>query len=215
MDIALVGATGYVGSAIVKEALARGHDVVAVARRPEALPEHPRLRPAGCDVGDVDGLARAFAGRQAVIHAFAPPKDLSVVRRVEAQRQGTRAILDAMKRAGVRRILAVGGAGTLEAGPGIRNMDRPEFPKEWEGGAKSTAVIKEILQAEPDIEWTSLSPSHLLVPGERTGVFRLGLDALLVGADGQSRITLGDYAQAMIDELEKPQHTGRRFTVGY
>lgn len=215
MDIALVGATGYVGSAILEEALGRGHDVAAIARRPEKLPAHPRLHPAGCDIADAEALARAFAGRQAVIHAFAPPKDLSVVRRVEAQRQGTRAILEAMKRAGVGRILAVGGAGTLEVAPGLRNMDRPEFPREWEGGAKSTAVIKEILKAEPDIEWTFLSPAHLLVPGERTGTFRLGLDALLVGADGQSRITLADYAVAMIDELENPKHSGRRFTVGY
>lgn len=215
MDISIVGATGYVGSALAAEALARGHAVTAVARRPDRLPGHPRLRPAALDVNDADGLAGAFAGRQAVIHAFAPPKDLSVVRRVEAQRQGTLAILAAMRRAGVRRILAVGGAGTLEVEPGLRNMDRPEYPKEWEGGAKATALIKDLLMAAPDIEWTYLSPPHLLVPGDRTGRFRLGLDALLVGADGQSRITLADYAVAMIDELEEPRHTGRRFTVGY
>jgi len=215
MDIALVGATGYVGTAILAEALSRGHSVVAIARHPEKLSKHPNLRPVGLDIADVDGLAGAFGGRQAVIHAYAPPKDLPVAGRIEAQREGTKAILAAMKAAGVTRILAVGGAGTLAVAPGVRNMDRPEFPKEWEGGAKSTAEIKELLKAEPGLEWTYLSPSHLLVPGERTGTFRLGLDELLVGPDGESRISLADYAVAMLDELESPKHTGRRFTVGY
>jgi hypothetical protein len=120
-----------------------------------------------------------------------------------------------MRLAGVRRILAVGGAGTLEVAPGVLNMDRPDFPKEWEGGVKSTALIKDLLKAEPGLEWTFLSPSHLLEPGSRTGRFRLGADQLLIGPDGQSRISVEDYAVAMIDELENPKHTGKRFTVGY
>jgi len=94
-------------------------------------------------------------------------------------------------------------------------MDRPDFPKEWEGGVKSTALIKDLLKQEPDLDWTFLSPSHFLEPGERTGVFRLGGDQLLVGGDGKSRISVEDYAVAMIDELENPAHTGKRFTVGY
>jgi len=150
-----------------------------------------------------------------VIHVYAPPRDLPVAARIEAQRRGTRAILDAMKRAGVARILAVGGAGTLIVAGGGRNMDQPDFPKKWEGGAKSTAEVKEMLKAEPGIEWTFLSPSHMLEPGERTGKFRLGLDDMLIGEDGKSRISLADYAVAMIDELERPAHSGRRFTVGY
>jgi len=215
MRIAIIGATGYVGSALLEEALSRGHAVTAIVRNPEKLPSHPHLTPLAVDITDVEALAAALVGQEAVIHAYAPPRTATVEARIAAQRRGTRAILDAMQRAGVPRILAVGGAGTLEVAPGVRNMDQPEFPKEWEGGAKSTAEVKEILKAEPGLVWTFLSPSHMLVPGERTGKFRLGLDQLLVGPDGESRITLPDYAMAMIDELEKPRHTGRRFTVGY
>ncbi|WP_300161085.1 NAD(P)H-binding protein [Solidesulfovibrio sp.] len=215
MRIAIIGATGYVGSVVLQEALARGHEVTAVVRHVEKLPSHPKLTARAVDVADVAGLAEALAGSQAVIHAYAPPRDLPVDARIAAQRQGTRAILDAMKRAGVGRILAVGGAGTLVVPGGGRNMDRPDFPKEWEGGARSTAEVKEMLRLEPGIEWTFLSPSHLLVPGERTGAFRLGLDELLVGPDGESRVSLADYAMALLDELETPKHTGRRFTVGY
>ena len=215
MRIAIIGATGYVGSAILTEALARGHAVTAIVRHVEKLPSHPNLTAKAADIVDVAALAAALAGQEAVIHAYAPPRDLSLAARIAAQRQGTRAILDAMKRAGLTRILAVGGAGTLFVAPGVRNMDRPEFPKEWEGGAKSTAEVKEMLTAEPGIAWTFLSPSHRLEPGERTGKFRLGLDDMLVGPDGESRISLPDYAVAMLDELERPQHTGRRFTVGY
>ncbi len=215
MRIALIGATGYVGSAILQEALSRGHDVTAIVRHVEKLPAHPKLAPKAADVADAAALAAALAGCEAVIHAYAPPRDLDVAARIAAQRQGTRAILDAMKRSGVARILAVGGAGTLLMPGGGRNMDRPDFPKEWEGGAKSTAAVKEMLKAEPGMAWTFLSPSHQLVPGERTGKFRLGRDDMLIGPDGESRISLADYAVAMLDELENPRHTGQRFTVGY
>ncbi len=120
-----------------------------------------------------------------------------------------------MKAAGVKRILAVGGAGSLEIRPGVPHFDTPEFPAAVQGGARATALIKELLKAEKDLEWTFLCPSSFIVPGERTGKFRLGGDQLLIGADGQSRISVEDYAVAMIDELENPRHTGRRFTVGY
>ena len=111
--------------------------------------------------------------------------------------------------------MAVGGAGTLEASPGVRVMDTPELPKEWESGAISTAEIKYLLEKELDLEWTFLSPSLYLRPGTRTGKFRLGTDELLRDDSGASRISIEDYAVAMIDELENPRHTRRRFTVGY
>jgi hypothetical protein len=94
-------------------------------------------------------------------------------------------------------------------------MDRPEFPVAFEGGAKSTAVVKELLRECPDLEWTMLCPSMMIRPGERTGKFRLGLDDLIQAADGSSRISAEDYAVAFVDELERPKHLRRRFTVGY
>jgi hypothetical protein len=140
--------------------------------------------------------------------------DAHVKSRIDAQTAGTKSIIAAAIAAGVKRILAVGGAGTLLVG-GVRTMDGAEFPKAFEGGAKSTAVVKELLHHQHDLDWTVLSPSMSIAPGQRTGKFRLGLDDLLMMPDGSSTISVEDYAVAMIDELEQPRHTGRRFTVGY
>jgi putative NADH-flavin reductase len=134
--------------------------------------------------------------------------------RIDAQILGTRSIIDAAKAAGVKRILAVGGAGTLLVN-GVKTMDSPGFPVGFEGGAKSTAVVKELLKHEGGLDWTVLCPPMAIAPGERTGKFRLGLDDLLMTADGSSKISLEDFAVAMIDELETPKHTGKRFTVAY
>ena len=215
MIIAIVGATGFVGSKLLQEAVNRGHDVTAITRSPHKLPAAPNIHPAPADVNDLNTLVTHFKSKDAVIHSYAPARELSVAERIEQQRKATETILTALKAADVKRILAVGGAGSLYVAPGVRNMHQPDFPKEYEGGVKSTLLIKEILLKEPELDWTYLSPSHMMVPGQRTGKFRLGLDQLLVGADGQSRISVEYYAVAMIDELEHPSHTRRRFTVGY
>jgi putative NADH-flavin reductase len=247
VKIALMGASGFVGSKILQEALNRGHVVTAVSRTPEKLPSHPNLRSEKADINDITALIEYFRGQDAVIHSYAPPPDPEVrafvfaalkagdqraetVRsyvprdiaahdahvkgRIEAQALGTRSIIDAAKAAGVKRILAVGGAGTLLVN-GVRSMDHPDFPKAFEGGAKSTAVVKELLRGEPQLEWTVLCPPMSIAPGQRTGKFRLGLDDMLIAAHGSSSISLEDYAMAMIDELEQARHTGHRFTVGY
>lgn len=212
MKLALIGATGRVGSRLLAEALARGHDVTAISRHPEKLAPHPRLRAVAGDVFDSDGLAALLRGSDAVIHAYAPPRDID---RTAAQIRATQSLIAALKQAGVRRILAVGGAGTLELAPGVRVMDTPELPREWMGGAVSTAQVKYLLEKERELEWTSLSPSLWLEPGQRTGKFRLGTDQILRDQDGRSHISFEDYAVAMIDELETPRHSFRRFTVGY
>lgn len=215
MHIAIVGATGFIGSRIVTEAVNRGHLVTAISRNPGKLPKHDCIIAAAADVHDVGALAANFRGKDAVIHSFKPANDLSSEGKKEQQRDGTRSIIAAMKAAGVRRILAVGGAGALEIRPGVPHYETPEFPAAVQGGARATALIRELLLAEQNLAWTFLCPSSFIRAGERTGKFRLGGDALLVGADGQSRISVEDYAVAMIDELENPRHTGRRFTVGY
>jgi len=213
MKIVLIGATGRVGSKILLEALGRGHRVTAIARDVAKVPPHPNLSVVKGDVFQTDRLATQFAGHDAVVHSYAPPRDHQD-RRGE-QIRATTSIIRALKAAGVKRILAVGGAGTLEASPGVRVMDTPELPKEWESGAISTAEIKHLLEKELELEWTFLSPSLYLRPGTRTGKFRLGTDALLRDDSGASRISIEDYAVAMIDELENPRHLRRRFTVGY
>lgn len=215
MKIALIGATGFVGSRLLDEALDRGHTVVGIARNIDKLPKHARLIPHLANINDVAALAPGLQGCEAVIYAFKPAKEDSLPMRIAHHALGIASTIAAVKAAGVQRILAVGGAGTLEVAPGVLNMHSPGFPKQWEGGAKSTAMVKDVLKYEKDLLWTVLCPAHNFAAGERTGKFRLGLDEMLVGADGESRISAEDFAVAMIDELEQPKHTGRRFTVGY
>jgi uncharacterized protein len=213
MKIALIGATGFVGSAILKEALDRGHEVTAIVRDPEKLQPHQKLHPQKGDVYNADEVARLVAGHDAVISAFNPGwKNPNLY---EDQVRGTTAVIAAVKRAGVKRVLWVGGAGGLEVKPGVQSVDTPEFPKEWKQGSLATREALNQLRKEPSFEWSFLSPSAVLFPGARTGQFRLGTDHMLTDKEGNSRISTADYAMAMIDEVEKPRHIRQRFTVGY
>ena len=215
MKVAIVGASGRIGSRIAAEAANRSHSVTAIGRNPDNLPKHKRISPIRADVLDSSALARTFTAHDAIIHSYSPPRTDSIADRIAQQRAGTTSIIAAARSAGVDRILAIGGAGTLLV-DGVLNMDRLEFPAAWEGGAKSTALIKDLLKAERGLIWTFLCPAHDIVfDGERTGVFRLGLDELIRDREGRSRISCADLAVAMIDELEQPKHSGRRFTVGY
>lgn len=215
MKIAIVGATGFVGGKLVREALDRAHDVTAITRSPTKLPKENRLRTVSSDVNDVPALTEAFKGQDAVIHAYAPSRSESMDARIKQQTQGTKSIIAALRAARVKRLLAVGGAGTSEIAPGVALMDSYLFPKAYEGGARSTAVIKELLKAEPDINWTYLCPPHFLEAGEKTGKYRVGQNNLIIELEtGRSHISTADYAVAMIDELETPKHSRQRFTVG-
>jgi uncharacterized protein len=213
MKIAVIGATGFVGSAILKEALQRGHDVTAIVRHPEKVKPHPKLRPHKADVQKADEVTRSVAGHDAVISAFNPGWSNPDI--YNQQVKGTRAIIDGVKKAGVKRLLFVGGAGSLEVKLGVQSVDLPEFPAEYKQGALATREALNLLRKEPNLDWSFLSPSADLFPGQRTGKFRLGTDQLLADAQGESRISVEDYAMAMIDEVEKPKHIRRRFTVGY
>jgi aryl-alcohol dehydrogenase-like predicted oxidoreductase/putative NADH-flavin reductase len=213
MKIALIGATGFVGSAILKEALDRGHEVTAIVRHPEKTPPHAKLRPQKGDVYNSDEVARLVAGHDAVVSAFNP--GWKTPNLYADQVRGTTAIFAAVKKAGIKRVLWVGGAGSLEVKPGVQSVDLPEFPKEWKQGSLATREALNLLRKEPSLDWSFLSPSADLSPGQRTGKFRLGTDQLLKDAKGESRISVEDYAVAMIDELEKPTHIRQRFTVGY
>jgi putative NADH-flavin reductase len=213
MKIALIGATGFVGSAILKEALHRDHEVTAIVRDPEKLQAHSNLRPQKGDVYNTDEIARLVAGHDAVISAFNPGwTDPDIYNQ---QIKGTRAIINGVKRAGITRLLFVGGAGSLEVQPGVQSVDLPGFPAEYKQGALATREALSMLRKETGLEWSFLSPSADISPGQRTGKFRLGTDQLLKDAKGESRISVEDYAMAMIDEVERPAHVRQRFTVGY
>ena len=207
MKIAIIGATGYTGAHVLSEALARGHEVTAIARDVTKIPSNPKLRVRSLDVARTSELAAALADHDAVITAFNPGKDESG--------QGVASIVTASKTAKVPRLLAVGGAGSLEIAPGKRVVDQPDFPPQWKEGALKTAAFLETLRGEPELNWTFLSPAINLVPGERTEKYRIGSDAPVVDGSGDSRISTTDLAVALLDEVERPRHNRKRFTVAY
>jgi hypothetical protein len=198
---------------VLSEALNRGHRVTAIVRNPEKLPQHSQLSAAKCDVSNEDAVAEVVKGHAAVISAFNPSR-LSRDNN-KPQTETIRSLIAGMKRAAVKRLLVVGGAGSLEVAPGLQLVDTPDFPAIWKAGSLATREVLNILRSEQELEWSFLSPSAVLEPGQRTGHFRLGTDQLLVDSTGQSKISLEDYAMAMIDELENPKHIRLRFTVGY
>lgn len=214
MHIALIGATGQIGQHILSEALSRGHRVTAIVRHPEKLGTHANLTAVAGSVYDTAALATQLKGTDAVISAFNPGwGDAELPAR---QIQGTDSVIAATKQAGVKRLLVVGGAGSLQVpGGGMDVVDTPDFPTEWKEAAKAVRETLKHLRTEKGLDWTFLSPAALIEPGQRTGRFRLGGDELLVDEKGESRISLQDYAVAMIDELESPQHSHQRFTLAY
>jgi len=203
MKVALIGATGNVGSRVLAELVSRGHSVTAIARHPENAPARPGVTPKRGDVHDKAGLAPLLAGHDAVISA------------VRFSASDPHLLIAAVKAAGVPRYLVVGGAGSLEVAPGRKLIDTPNFPAAYKPEASAGGAFLELLRSEMNLDWTFLSPSALISAGRRTGKFRLGGDQLLTAADGKSGISYEDYAVALVDELEKPTHSRRRFTVGY
>jgi len=203
VKIALIGATGNVGSKLLSEALSRGHRVTGIARHIEKLEGRNGVTARQVDLADEGKLADALRGHDAIVVS------------VRYQHNDVRHAIAAAKAAGVKRILFVGGAASLEASPGVRLLDTPGFPDVIKVEAAPAALALDRIRAETSLDWTFLSPSIMLVPGERTGKFRIGGDQVLKDEKGESRISQEDLAVAALDELEKPRHIRKRFTVGY
>ena len=200
--IALIGASGNAGSRILKELSDRGHQVTALARHPEKIVRLPGVTPKAVDAGDQAALAAQLKGHDIVISA------------VHFTASDPHVLIGAVKAAGAKRYLVVGGAGSLEVAPGVSLVSTPDFPQAYKAEALAGGVFLDLLRKEPTLDWTFLSPSAMFVAGERTGKFRLGKDELLVNEKGSS-ISFEDYAVALVDEVEKPAHSRQRFTVGY
>jgi putative NADH-flavin reductase len=203
MKIAIVGATGKAGSRIVSEALERGHSVVGIVRTPGTVPAREHLVAAYADANDPAALAPLLVGSDVVV---------SALRFVGSD---PRSLIEAVKRAGVRRYLVVGGAGGLEVAPGKMLRDQPGFPAAALPESGAGVAFFDVLREERDLDWVFVAPSAMFAPGERTGVFRVGEERLLTDADGKSWISMEDYAIALVDEIEQPAHHRVRFTVGY
>jgi putative NADH-flavin reductase len=209
MKIVLYGATGQSGSRILKELLSRGHTVTAVSRDVSKLPTTDGITKEKDDLSDVNRVAGIIKGADAVISAYAPPGE-----NTDALIGVTRRLVEAVRKAGVSRLLVVGGAGGLEISPGVTLLDSGQLPEAWRPIASAHVRALALLRAS-DIDWTYIAPATFFQPGERTGAFRLGQDELISNDKGESRISMEDYAVALVDEIEKPTHRKQRFSVGY
>ncbi len=214
-NVTLIGASGFVGTAILNELLSRGHKVTAVVRNPEKINvSNSNLRIVKADVSDTDAMTEACKDKDAIISAYNPGWANPDI--YEETLRNYPLILEAAKRSGAKRLLCVGGAGTLFCAPGLRVVDSGAIPDAIMGGVKSLGEFYlNTLMNEKAIDWIFFSPAGTLEPGMRTGKFRLGKDDLIVDENGISHISVEDYAVAMVDELENSKHHYERFTIGY
>lgn len=217
MKLTLIGASGFVGSAVLKEALNRGHQVTAIVRHPEKLSIHnDHLSVVRGDVMDTAALAELIKGSDVVISAYnAGWANLNLYNDFL---KGSQSVQEATKQSGVKRLIVAGGAGSLFIAPSVQVVDTPEFPADWKPGALAARDYLGVLQKEDRLDWTFLSPALEMHPGtprQRTGVYRTGLDNPVFDANNKSTISVDDLAVAIVDEAEHPKHIRQRFTVGY
>lgn len=215
MKIVLFGATGNVGRRVIAEALRRGHEVVGVVRDParSASPD-PRVRLVRGDALDAASVVEVTRGADAVVNAISPRPGTTGV--APSLADAARALIAGLGVSGVKRLVVVGGAGSLEVSPGVALMDAPGFPEAYLSEAIEGRDALAVYRTEArDLDWTFLSPAAEIGPGERTGTYRTTLDQFLADEQGRSFISYEDYAVALLDELEKPRHVGQRFGVAY
>ena len=214
-NVLLIGATGFVGSVVLNELLERGHKVTAVVRNAAKLPQNELLTAVEQDVSDVEAIAKLAEGKDAIISAYNPGWMNPEIKKLITENYPK--ILEAAKKSGVERLLIVGGAGTLFCAPGLRVVDSGVVPAEIIDGVRPLGnFYLNTLINENDIDWVFFSPAGVLdEEGKKTGNYRLGKDDLIVDAEGNSHISVQDYADALVNELEKPAHHKERFTIGY
>ncbi|KAF6631800.1 NAD(P)-dependent oxidoreductase [Paenibacillus polymyxa] len=210
MKVIIFGATGTIGKALVKEAIKRKYQVTAAVRDPQRMTEQSEyLTVVQADILNPNSVTDVAKGHDAIISAYGPKFGEE-----EELLEATRSLLEGTRRSGVQRILVVGGAGSLKTENGERLMDTAEFPEEVKPLAAAHADALELYRVA-DVDWTYCSPAGMIESGKRTGQFRIGLDHLVVDELGHSRISVEDYAVALIDELVEGEFVNSRFTVGY
>lgn len=208
LKIALFGATGTIGSRIAAEAARRGHQVTALSRNPAAGTANVTSRAA--DLADPASVAAALAGHDVAASAYGPKQeDTAKVVSV------TKALVEGARQAGVKRLIVVGGAGSLEIAPGKQLVDAEGFPEAYKPVALAHRDALAYLKTATDLDWTFFAPAALIAPGERTGTFRTGTDTLIADAEGNSKISAEDYAIAFVDAIEQNQFVRRIATAAY
>ncbi|CAM5488322.1 NAD(P)-dependent oxidoreductase [Streptomyces abikoensis] len=212
--IALFGATGTIGSRVLREALNRGHQVMAVVRDPKKLTEqHENLTVVTGDVLDPQSVTAVAEGQDVVVSAVGggdgPGHIATIKPAAESLVAGVRALGEQAP-----RLITVGGAGSLRTPDGKQVWDAEGLPEFLLQIMHAHGDALDFYRTVTDVRWTNLSPAGLIEPGERTGTYRTALDDLVVDGTGKSRISAEDYAVALVDEIEEANHIGERFTVG-
>lgn len=210
LKIALFGATGMIGSRIAAEAARRGHQVSALARHPERVAVGANIVAHKGDVFDEAAMGSLLKGHDVIASAYAPPHD-DAAKVVDA----THSLVAIARAAGVTRLVAVGGAGSLELAPGKQLVDSEAFPPEYKAYALAHREALGFYRTLSDIDWTFFAPAAMIEPGQRTGTFRTGTNALIVDANGSSAISAEDYAVAFVDEIEQGRFVRQMATVAY
>ena len=217
MKVALIGATGFVGSHLLKELLDRKHHVTALVRNPEKLTvKDPLLTIVKADVLKEDEVAAAVKDHDAVISAYNPGWANPNI--YKEFLEGAKAIQAGVKKSGVKRLITIGGAGSLYIAPGVQLIDTPQFPAAFKPGASAAVEYLKIIQQEKELDWTffspaiEMSPAH---PGKRTATYRTGTDRPVFDANGRSFLSVEDVAVVLTDELEHPKFSRKRFTAAY
>jgi uncharacterized protein len=210
LKIALFGATGMIGSRIAAEALARGHEVTAIARNPRPVEGVPALTVVAGDLFDTAASAALIKGFDVIASAYGPAHDDA-----SKATQAARSLVALSRAAGVKRVVAVGGAGSLEVAPGKQLVDTEGFPQAYKAVALAHREGLSYYRTANDVDWTFFAPAAMIAPGARTGTFRTGADTLIVAANGDSKISAEDYAIAFVDEIESGRFVQRIATVAY
>lgn len=215
MKIAIIGATGFVGENLVKEAVSRGLDVTAMARNIDKL-NIDNVKKISVDVYDKEALAETLKGFDVVLSAFNSGWTNPNI--YDDFMKGSRNIQDAVKIAGVKRLIVVGGAGSLYVDENTQLIDTDEFPEEFKLGASGARDYLNELKSEKDLDWVFFSPAIEMNPTiktGRTGKYRLGKDQPVFNENNQSILSVEDLAVVLLDELENPKHHQERFTAAY
>ena len=207
MKILLIGGTGMIGSRIANEAAERGHKVTIVTRSGDRDTKK-------ANVTDTKRLASLAAKHDAVVMAMSPPRDGSDP--VAPLLAAGHSIIEATRLASIKRLVIVGGAGSLLLPSGDRFLDSPDFPAMYKSEALAHAELLKMIRDEAkDLDWTYISPAAVIAPGERSGNFVFGGDELIANARGESRISAEDYAVVLINEIEQGNSIQRRMTAAY
>jgi len=217
MKIALIGATGFVGSQVLKEALNRGHKVTAIARNTDKISANTELlKTAEIDVKNTEKLVEVLEGNEVVISTYNPGWTNPNIYRDYLD--GANAIQQAVRESGVKRLIVVGGGGSLFLNERTRVIDDPNFPEEIKPGATAASEYLEILRAEKELDWTFFSPAIGMAPGkpaERRNTYRKGLEKPVFDKQGKSELSVQDTAVVLVDEAENAAHIKQRFTAAY